>query len=66
MEVAGRTASYDVRVKCRPIEAGFDCVLDEFEIRLSRHGLQPYGYLGALIDDAVKVKGRLTLRTKTG
>ncbi len=64
VEVAGRNAPYDVHVKCEPIEGGLDCALSELEIKLSRHGLQPYGYLGAVVDDAVKIKGTLALRRK--
>ena len=66
VEVAGHPASYDVGVRCKPITGGFDCALEEVELRLSRHGLRPYGYLGAIVDDGVKIKGRLTLVTEAG
>ena len=63
VEVAGRAAPYDVQVRCKPIQDGLQCELAPFEVKLSRHGLEPYGYLGAIVEDGVQVKGTLTLRT---
>ena len=62
VEVAGRSAPYDVKVRCDAVPEGLRCDLAPFDLRLSRHGLQPYGYLGAVVDDAVRISGRLTLR----
>ncbi len=62
LEVAGHPAPYDVRVRCERLKGSIKCQLGEVEVRLSRHKLKPYEYLGAIVEDVVKVSGQLVFR----